>query len=327
MMKFTAFSLMLILSFLSSCGSSDISSSGNAASRASMRDISKGLGDGEFEVALSGFIETTGTYQGDRPPSIFRANSIRSSRERKDGTGGRTAVMASNAEGPYRVSLRTQLKRGDGDPENGLFWIQLPAGAKAGQTYNLRDSLRSKDGEAYAGIIGDGHGWTQSRGLEGKVHVAELGETISLYVDFHNNRPEDSGHRIEGTVRANKLPFDERAEGTYTIKGSNIDESRTFGITSQSQIRNNRLTVLVGTGLYFEFHGAEPPVGTYQIGRRRSESVVSTSLSDLTYESLDGTLELAKDNGIYSAKFSFTTQGEDEVRVDGSFYNLKFTPR
>ena len=319
-MNKTIFSLLLILIMsLFACSGGD-SPSSSLGSRASLKDISNGLEPGEFEMDLSGFVQYVGRYIGDRPETRFVARTIRQSRERRDGSGGRTRVFATNAEGPYRISLRFEAQRQDEDPVETSFWLQLPAGAKAGQTYPIVSSLRAKDGEAYGGFIGDGYAWRVNN-IEGSVYIAELGDVASLYVELNNTVDKESDRRLDAKIRMNKIPFDITPEGTYKIKGKDLDEERTFRLTVQQKA--NRLTILVGRDLYLEFDGSSPEPGTYNIARRRSEDTVSASVSPFKYDNIGGEIVLKEEDGFYSAEYSIKTEGGEEVEVNGMFQHLE----
>lgn len=140
-----------IMALLAACGGE-----GNAGAGSSPGSIGQGLSPGEFELEVDGYIRTQGVYVGGGEAAEFAPSNYGRSRERNDGSGGRQQVTATNAEGPYRLRFNLDLQRRDEEPDDSSVTIQLPPGARAGETYPLETALRARHGEAILAINGYG---------------------------------------------------------------------------------------------------------------------------------------------------------------------------
>jgi hypothetical protein len=217
-------------------------------------------------------------------------------------------VETSNADGPYRLQLWQEIRRGDEDPGTGRVWIQLPPNARAGQTYTLRDSRRGRDGEAYGGVVGAYHAWSINRNLEGEIHIGEIGEFLTASFHLHNGAEPDAENRLDVTGRVNRIPFRPRTEAVYTlVHGGETTE----GI--RGTIRQDRPTnylISVQRAFSVEFDGPPQP-GTYALGTRRSSGVVSLHINDIRLDAVEGTLEVREDGDRFLMTFNASATDRD----------------
>ena len=301
-------STLLIGLALSGCGGGG----GDSPAPSRVRDMAAGLSEGEFELTFSGQVTTVGPAEEDREPADFFPSNITANRERNDGFGGRTAVETSNATGPYRVQLWQEIRRGEEDPGTGRVWIQLPANARAGQTYRILDSRRGGDGEAYGGVVGAAHGWSINRNLEGEIHIGEIGETLTASFHLHNGAEPDSENRLDVAGRMNRISFRPRTEAAFTrVHGGETLEA------VRGTIRQDRPTnylISVQGAFAVEFDGPPQP-GAYSISRRRSPGVVSLNFDGISLESVEGTLEVREDGDMFHMSYRATGTDRDSQPV------------
>lgn len=298
---------LLVLVLLSGCGSAD---NGGASTEA----IGQGLDSGEFELNVDGRITSVGPYSGDRTHLEFRPSTYQATRERNDGFGGRQRVRATNADGPYALMMRADLARGDDEPdrETGVFHIQLPPDARAGETYVMRGASHARHGEA-VGELG-GYGQTLMNTGTGEVTIAEIGEHLSLSFDFSVNEPDHERYlRVHG--RAWRIPLTRQGETHYTF----TDEEGTETHVDATVFRNPR-SVMVGQRMSFDFAEDHPPAGEYRIGRRSGPGVVHLGIHGRGRMDLDGHLNLSHDDGVWSASFQFEGEG---VSGEGTIEHLR----
>ncbi|MCC5843889.1 MAG: hypothetical protein JJU05_06520 [Verrucomicrobia bacterium] len=281
--------------------------------------MQQGLEPGEFELTFSGQVETAGPAQADREPAEFFPQNITQTRERNDGMGGREAVATSNATGPYRLQLWQEIRRGDGEPETGRVWIQLPPDARAGTTYTLHDAARARNGEAYGGVVGAGHGWSINRQLEGWVRIGEIGPHLTASFHIHNSVESESEHRADISGRVNRLPFRPRTEAKFKLTTEDETLEDVSGVIRQD--RPDRYTVIVPRRFGFEFDGP-PQAGTYRFGTRRGPGVVDLTIDDHRFDEVEGQLELREEDGFFHVTYSATTRGQSRVTLEGTLEHM-----
>jgi hypothetical protein len=315
MRQFSVLAVSALL--LAACGGSG--DNGGSASSVGVGEVARGLQPGQMEVSLSGQVVHVDSVSIEREPVEIFPRHYSAARERNDGTGGRTEVRTNNADGPYRIQFWFGLQRGDESPDMGRIYIQLPPDVQAGRTYVLRDSLRASQGEAYGGLVGPGHAWQLTRGLDGELHVVEVGDTISLAFEFRNNAEPGSDNYFEASGRAYRVPIRPRAEGLFTMT---VDGERSEHV--EGLMRQDQATRFVALAPQFSMSWeASPAPGEYRIERRRGPGVVGVGLTDIREESVEGRVRLESDGRYYTAHFSFTATGEKTVEAEG---RLEFLP-
>jgi hypothetical protein len=307
------------LLMLGGCGNAGNGQDGGTAARVSASDIGQGLQPGEFELNISGFVETTAPYEGDGPAARFQPWTYSTARERADGFGGREQVETWNATGPYRLWLHAGVRR-EGEDDMASVWIQLPPEARGGRTYTIRHSRLARQGEAYAGLQRRDMVWRDtSRALEGTVTVAEIGDDLTLSFDFHNGREDEQATRVQG--RAYRIPYMPRGEAFYTATADG--EKHDIQARVLRQARDSSFDAFT-TGdapvhVGFDFDVARPVPGTYTFGQRRAPGVVGLSIGGQRFDSVDGSLELSETDGYYTAVFELSTQGDHPMSAQGRF--------
>ena len=275
-------------------------------------DIGQGLAPGEFEIEIDGYIRSVGPYSGEDEAVRFRPYNYGRSRERRDGTGGRQHVTATNADGPYNIRMLVELQRRDEEPDSGSVMIQLPPGARAGQTYPLETPVRARHGEAILAI--NGYGQPLTFNGSGTVSVAELGEHVSLQFEFHGGSPEQDNER-HASGRVYQVPLTRRGESQYQLVVDGEPEDR----VDSTRFRND-WSIMVAQEISLDFPGEVAQPGTYRLANRRGPGVVSLRLHNYPRElEISGTMELAQDGDTWSATFEFEGQGEVNVRGQGRF--------
>jgi hypothetical protein len=296
---------------LAACGGSD--GSGERGVAVNLTDIARGLQPGQMTVSVSGQVVNVDGVAIDRAPVEVFPRNYSSARERSDGSGGRSEVPTSNAQGPYRVQLWFGLERGDDEADMGRIYIQLPPNVEAGRSYTLRDSLRASQGEAYGGLVGPGHAWQLTRGLDGVVHVAEAGEYFSLAFEFSNNVEPGSDSYFEASGRAYRVAVRPRAEAIFSMRVDDAQSEHVEGLMRQDQA-----TRFVALAPQFSLSWeAGPQPGQYRIGSRRGPGVVGLNLIGHRPDAVDGSLTLTRDGDYYTAAFEFTADGESRVEAQG----------
>ncbi|TVR93122.1 MAG: hypothetical protein EA418_12420 [Wenzhouxiangellaceae bacterium] len=302
------------LGLLVACGGDE-----NRGSSASTADIGQGLAPGEFEIDIVGRVRSVGPYSGDRVRLRYSPSTYGSSRERRDGTGGRERVVATNDEGPYSLMMRMDLQRGDEEPdrETGHVTIQLPPGARAGQTYPLETFARARHGEAFVQF--GGYGQSLNIGGSGTISIAEIGERLSLQFEFSGGDEAEGNYRhIRG--RAYQIPLTRNGEAHYQLLVDGQREDR----VEFMRFRND--WSIQGPELSFDFPGDVARPGTFQLANRRGPGVVSVSLQNHRGLDFSGSIDVVQDGEIWSATFEFEGEGDVSIRGQGSFDHLQGRP-
>ncbi len=316
--RHTCIAVILTLSIpfmLGGCGDGSNGGYGGSTSRVSASDIGQGLEPGQFALDISGFVVSTGDYQGDVPAARFQPWNYGSSRERAEGYGGRQEVEVWNATGPYRIWLLTEVSRDGGDTEDASAWVQLPPDAQAGRTYPIRSTRMARHGEAYGGLQRHDMVWRDgSHSLEGEVTIAEIGEHLTATFHFDNGREDEQHTRVE--ARVYRVPFMPRGEAFYTF--TRDGETTEFAGRVNRHSQDHRLE-LMSEHVHLRFP-PRPEPGTYPLEPRRDDTrgVVSLSAGG-RFDTVDGTVEVSENAGYYTINFAFTTQGQDEVSAEGRF--------
>ena len=274
-------------------------------------------------VHVSGQVVNVEGVSVDRGPVDFYPSQYTAARERNDGTGGRTAARTSNADGPYRVTLWFGLQRRDEDPGMGRIFIQLPPDVQAGRSYVLRDSRRASEGEAYGALLGPHQAWSLHRGLDGKVHVVEFGDTISFAFEFRNDAEPDSDSFFEASGRAYRVSMRPRPEATFTVTVGGERTEHVEGLTIQDRI--NDYNVHASTFWMSWMQSLQP--GEYRLASERSDGVVVVRVAERpegnVQGTLDGSLHLKSDGQHYTAEFNFTSTGDMTLQAEG---RMEFLP-
>lgn len=314
MRQFSVFAVVMLL--VAACGGSG--DSGGERSSVSLSDVARGLQPGQMEVSLTGQVVHVEGVTIEREPVEIFPRHYSSARERNDGTGGRTEVRTNNADGPYRIQFWFGLQRGDETPDMGRIYIQLPPDVRAGRSYVLRDSSRASQGEAYGGLVGPGHAWQLTRGLDGVLHVAEVGDTISLSFEFRNNAEPGSDSYFEASGRAYRVPIRPRAEAQFTMT---VDGERSEHV--EGLMRQDQATRFVALAPQFSMSWeASPEPGEYAAGTRRGPGVVGVSVTDMREESVEGTIRLESDGQYYTVHFDIVASGDKTVEAQGKLEYL-----
>lgn len=307
-MKIANIMMAIAVLALAGCGG-DAAGSGASAS---VTQIGQGLSPGEYELEVVGAVRSVGPYSGDREALRFSPSNYGQSRERHDGTGGRELVVANNVDGPFSVRLRADLQRGDEEPdrETGAVVIQLPPGARAGQSYPLETGARARHGEAILAL--NAYGQPLNFGGSGTVSVAELGEQISLQFEFRGGSAEDDNERhIIG--RAYRVPLTRQGEARYRLSVDGGTEER----IELARFRNAR-SMMVAQAMQINFDG-EPTPGTYPIANRAAAGVVGLQLFEHRDAEISGEIELMREDDTWSARFRFQGEGDAVIRGEGGF--------
>jgi hypothetical protein len=294
----------------------DYNGNGGSAARVSASEIGRGLERGQFALDISGFVVSTGDYEGDVPAARFQPWNYGSSRERADGYGGREEVEVWNATGPYRIWLLTEVSRDGGETEDASAWVQFPPDAQAGRTYPIRSTRMARHGEAYGGLQRHDMVWRDgTHALEGEVTIVELGDYLTATFHFDNGHEDEQHTRVE--ARVYRVPFMPRGEAFYTF--TRDGETTEFAGRVIRQSQDHRFE-LMSDHISFSF-GPRPEPGTYTLERRRDDArqVVGLSADGARFDSVDGTVEVSENDGYYTMNFTFTTQGQDEVSAEGRF--------
>lgn len=315
MRQLAIFSAAVLL--LAACGGSG--DNGGSASSVSVSDVARGLQPAQMEVRLSGQVGNVDSVVIEREPIEIFPRNYSSARERNDGSGGRSEVRTTNADGPYRMQFWFGLQRRDENPGMGRIYIQLPPDVQAGRSYVLRDSRRASPGEAYGGLVGPGQAWQLTSGLDGMVHVVEVGEHFSLSFEFSNNVEPGSEQHFEASGRAYRVPLRPRAEAIFSMSVDGERAEHVVGLMRQDQA-----TRFVALAPQFSLNwepGPEP--GEYRIGMRRAPGVVGLNLVDVREEEVEGSLRLEREGAYYTAHFQFTASGDKAVAAEG---RLEFLP-
>jgi hypothetical protein len=305
--------LIAAVGLMTGCGNEN---SGSASTSASA--IGQGLAPGQFELEVVGYVRSVGPYSGGGEAVSFTPSNYGRSRERQDGTGGRQHVSATNADGPYRVRMQIELQRRDEEPDSSSVTIQLPPGARAGQTYPLETPHRARHGEAILAIMGYGQSLTFEG--SGTVNVVELDEHVSLQFEFHGGSPEHDNER-HAIGRVYQVPLTRRGESQYQLIVDGQREDR----ADATRFRND-WSIQVAQEMMFDFPGDVAQPGTYRLASRRSPGVVSLSLQNYRGLDISGTLEVRRDGDTWSATFEFEGQGDVNVRGQGGFDHLPARP-
>ncbi|TVQ34951.1 MAG: hypothetical protein EA370_09905 [Wenzhouxiangella sp.] len=290
---------------------------GNSGTSASGIDIGQGLAPGEFEIDIVGRVRSIGPYTGDREFLLFTPSTYEESQVRRDGTGGRERVVATNDDGPYSLLMRMDLQRGDEEPdrETGNVVIQLPPGARAGQTYPLETLARARHGEAFLRF--GGYGQRLNINGSGTVTIGEIGEQLSLQFEFSGGDEAEGNYRhIRG--RAFQIPLTRRGEASYQLVINGQREDR----VEHTRFRNDR-NIRVAQELSFTFPGDVAQPGSYQLANRPSSGVVGLSLENFRGLDISGSIDVLQDGEIWSATFEFEGEGDVSIRGQGSFDHLQ----
>lgn len=307
------------LFLLAGCGNGGNGGDGETTSRSSGADAARmadGLEPGEFELDISGFVVSTGPYTGDGPAARFVPRTYTESRERSDGFGGRERVDTWNATGPYRLFLHSAVQRDGGDEEMSTVWIQLPPEARAGETYTIRHSRMARQGEAFAGLQRRDMAWRDnSRMLEGAITIGEIGDHLTASFQFNNGR--DDSERVDIQGRVYRTPYLPRGEAYYTF--THEGETEEVADRVQRQARDDRFYVMTDR-VSFSF-GPDPQPGTYRLAPSRdwSNRLVGVHVAGVRMDAVDGSVELSEENGYFTMKFDFTTEGETPASAEGRF--------
>lgn len=310
------FHLMMMLTMtamLIACGGEGSNSAG--ASSATAADIGQGLEPGQYEIDIVSRVRSVGPYSGDRESLRYGPSAYTQSRERRDGTGGRQRVDASNDDGPYSIMMRMDLQRGDEEPdrETGHVTIQLPPDAQAGQTYVLQSLALASHGEAYFQF--GGYGQRLNMSGSGTIHVAEIGEHLSISFEFSGgDEAEDNYRHIRG--RAYQIPLTRRGEAHYSMSIDGDEQA----LIEMARFRNAG-SIMIGQDLSFNFHG-EPQPGSFSLARRSAPGVIGVHLVGNSDLDISGDLELSREGDIWSASFRFEGTGNRTISADGQFDHL-----
>jgi len=286
---------------------------GSPGKSASAAPIGQGLAPGEHAIEVVGpVVRSVGPYSGARDAVRFAPNTYGQSRERRDGTGGRQEVLATNDAGPYTIRMRMDLQREDQEPdrETAAVTIQLPPEARAGQTYRLENTAQARHGEAFLSIMG--YGQSLPFGGSGTVSVAELGEHLSVQFEFRGGQPdEDNERHVIG--RAYKIPLSRQGEAHYTLVVAGEATDR----IQHTRFRNAG-SIMVGPSMQFDL-GDERQPGRYRLANRPGAGAIGLQLFDHRGVDVGGEIDLERHGDTWSATFQFDAQGETSLRGEGGF--------
>lgn len=298
--------LTTALATLIGCGGAD-----GGAGGASAAQIGQGLSPGDHEIEVVGYVRSIGPYSGSREAAVFAPNTYGATRERRDGTGGRQEVVATNDDGPYVIRMRADLQRNEQEPdrETASVAIHLPPEARAGQTYVLETPRRARHGEAFLAI--NGYGQVLPFGGSGTVTVAELGEHVSLQFEFRGGSAEHEDERhVIG--RAYKIPLSRQGEARYTLSMDGQSEPY-----AQRTIFRNARSIMVGSAMQINFDGEIAQPGSYRLANRQAEGVIGLQLFDHRDVDISGHIELERQDDVWAASFEFEGTGEGETTISG----------
>lgn len=264
---------------------------------------------GESALSISGVVSSTGEYTtADDPRYGGVSNDVF-----RPATGGGASRRGSNAEGPYAISIYTDATHED-DPDNVVrAWISLvlPAGAEAGNHYQVAGFSEAEDDQVQAHVRGDGMAWTFSRQVSGSVYLETLGEQVSAawQLEAADGRGDDAGRvTSEGAVR--ELPLTLQSEAEYELTVNGETESALARVTG----RDNML--IIGNGVYLHLpEGAT--AGSYPVQAGRDDGVVRAQFTQHEIDEISGELTLVASGERYDAEFSIAGSGEDDVQLAG----------
>lgn len=272
------------------------------------------VAEGGGVLTLSGRAEADGRFETGEGDDRYAGNAAPDYRPADD---------ATNADGPYEIrAFADAVHPGSGDdPVRAWTSIVLPEGAGPGSYEVVRKNDQDETNTG-AAVIGDGYGWSFTRVEEGgKIHIGEIGETVTAAWDFTASDRDGETVQVRGGVR--DLPFSPQAEYAYTLTVdgepgehsgraamySNEGRAHTLALGSSTLILD--LPEDIGGG---EFAIRDP---------RQSDQDVTVTLPEHSFDEAQGTLDATVEDGQLSGDFEFTATGDDDIAVEGRFEALE----
>lgn len=263
-----------------------------------MAEIAGDLESGQYELEISGDLTGGGKFT-------------------TDGSNGKYFVArgGTNAEGPHRLQLHTPLSEGDSDRARvTIFFHPDISPGEYELTYTSSTSLEK--GEVAAMVSSDGT-WTTD--IDGTVEFAETGgSNVTAGFAFRVANRDDQRISVEG--RAHSLPFLPRPEGHFVVSGGEEIQYE-GGVSVHHDERSGKTTLMMTPDRRVE----DSVVLEVPTNARAGSHTISEGGEGVTAKApgrpdrIDGELKLERDDRYISGTFEFSTSGEQDVDVEGSF--------
>lgn len=289
---------LTVLALLAACGGGNGSASAGGVDRSA---ITEGLASGEYEINLDGAVSRLGSYEGERGPYDFAPAS-----------GG------TNANGPYRVRVRTRTQFGD-DQRVAYLLIVLPAGTEAGR-HELTALRDAGDDDAHAMFRATGQAWNFARDVSGHIDIAEIGDVLTAAYAVEMADGDGNTVRLDGRMKG--IPFQPQAETDTRITIDGEEEHFEGGSirAAYGELRIGPTRSAIGVTLP---ESVEP--GTYDLAAGFDGDGLRVSLYGASgrIDELDGTITFEETGNTFSGSFEFTASGDHAVDAKGVFEGLE----
>jgi|GEM_PF-1766916 len=215
----------------------------------------------------------------------------------------------NNAEGPYSIIIKTQAlheRQSDAVSPTEIV-INLPKGAQAGQSYQVKGQQDAQDDEAQALVSGLEYGWSFKEAAEGVIDVIALDDKISAAWDIHFQDLDEREAQLRGAVR--DMPF----QPQFEVRGEAklVDGHRDIAQPAQYQKVDNFLRLNHKNYVFTVDLPLAIEPGTYEAGLITEDQVAISSFM-LEPDQLEGEVIITEHgDDFYDVHLEFKALDDD----------------